>query len=232
VDEPQRLLVVDDEATVRELLSDTLRFVGFRVTSAATGAEAVAAARREPPDLILLDVMLPGIDGFEVVRQLRAAGGRPGRVPVLFLTARDDPEDKINGLTLGGDDYVTKPFNLRELIARIKAVLRRAGGAAADDLLAVADLMLHPDGHEVSRAGRPVRLSPTEFKLLHYLMANAGHVVSKVEILQEVWQYDFSGDTSIVDTYISYLRRKVDNVEPKLLHTLHGVGYVLRGPRR
>jgi two-component system OmpR family response regulator len=231
VDEPQRLLVVDDEATVRELLSDTLRFVGFRVTSAATGAEAVAAARREPPDLILLDVMLPGIDGFEVVRQLRAAGGRPGRVPVLFLTARDDPEDKINGLTLGGDDYVTKPFNLRELIARIKAVLRRAGGVAADDVLAVADLMLRPGGHEVSRAGRPVKLSPTEFKLLHYLMANAGHVVSKVEILQEVWQYDFAGDTSIVDTYISYLRRKVDNVEPKLLHTLHSVGYVLRGPR-
>jgi two-component system OmpR family response regulator len=231
VDEPQRLLVVDDEATVRELLSDTLRFVGFQVTSAATGAEAVEAARREPPDLILLDVMLPGIDGFEVVKRLRTAGGRPGRVPVLFLTARDDPEDKINGLTLGGDDYVTKPFNLRELIARIRAVLRRSGGGVDGDLLVVADLTLRPDSREVSRAGQPVRLSPTEFKLLHHLMANAGHVVSKVEILEEVWQYDFAGDTSIVDTYISYLRRKVDNVPPKLLHTLHGVGYVMRAPR-
>ena len=224
----QRLLVVDDEPTVRELLSDTLRFVGYRVTSADTGAAAIAAATREPPDLILLDVMLPGMDGFAVLRQLRAAADPPGRVPVLFLTARDDPDDKVTGLTLGGDDYVTKPFNLRELIARIEAVLRRAGGAAVDGTLTVGDLTLRPGGREVTRAGRAVRLSPTEFKLLHFLMSNAGHVVSKVDILQGVWQYDFAGDVSIVDTYISYLRRKVDSGEQKLLHTLHGVGYVLR----
>jgi two-component system OmpR family response regulator len=229
--DPRRLLVVDDEPTVRELLSDTLRFVGFAVTSAATGAEAVDIAEREPPDLILLDVMLPGIDGFEVVRRLRSAAGPRRHVPVLFLTARDAPADKINGLTLGGDDYVTKPFNLQELIARIRAVLRRAGGAPADGTLVVGDLALHPVDHAAIRAGNRIRLSPTEFKLLHYLMANAGQVVPKPRILEEVWRYDFAGDTSIVDTYISYLRRKIDNVEPKLIHTQHGVGYVLREPR-
>ncbi|MFI1988806.1 response regulator transcription factor [Actinoplanes sp. NPDC020271] len=220
----QRLLVVDDEATVRELLSEALRFAGFAVTSAATGAEAVAAAVREPPDLVLLDVMLPGMDGFEVLRRLRAAGVR---VPVLFLSAKDAPDDKITGLTAGGDDYVTKPFHLRELIARIKAVLRRAG----DGALVVGDLTLDPDSQDVSRGGRPVRLSPTEFRLLKFLMANAGQVVSKAQILGEVWRYDFAGDTSIVDTYMSYLRRKVDTGEPKLIQTRRGAGYVLRRPR-
>ncbi|GAB3797229.1 response regulator transcription factor [Micromonospora zhanjiangensis] len=225
----QRLLVVDDEPTVRELLSDTLRFAGFQVSSAGTGAEAVAAARREPPDLVLLDVMLPDIDGFEVVRRLRA-GPRPGTlVPVLFLTARDTAQDKIAGLSAGGDDYVTKPFNLEELLLRIRAILRRTGGTA--DLLVAGDLELDPDGHQVRRAGRPVRLSPTEFRLLRYLLRNAGRVVSKAQILADVWRYDFGGDTSIVDTYISYLRRKVDNTEPRLIHTVHGVGYVLRRPR-
>ncbi|WP_395109064.1 response regulator transcription factor [Actinomadura sp. SCN-SB] len=230
-----RLLVVDDEPTLRELLSATLRFVGFRVASAATGEEAVAAAASEPPDLVLLDVMLPGIDGFEVVRRLRrlppATGGRTGQVPVLFLTARTESADKITGLTLGGDDYVTKPFDLPELIARIRAIIRRTGGEPADGTLTVGDLSLDPDGHQVTRAGVPVRLSPTEFRLLHYLMRNAGTVVPKPKILDDVWHYDFGGDPSIVDTYISYLRRKVDTLEPKLIHTVHGLGYVLRRPQ-
>jgi two-component system, OmpR family, response regulator len=222
----ETLLVVDDEPTVRELLSATLRFAGFTVTSAATGAAAVDSARREPPDLVLLDVMLPDMDGFDVVRKLRAGGGR---VPVLFLTARDAPADKVQGLTLGGDDYVTKPFDLAELIARIRAILRRTGGSTVDRL-DIGDLTLDPDSRQVTRAGREVRLSPTEFKLLHHLMRNAGHVVSKTEILDKVWQYDFGGDPSIVDTYISYLRRKVDTVEPRLIRTVHGVGYVLHRP--
>ena len=223
-----RLLVVDDEDTVRGLLADALRFAGFEVRTAATGDEAVTSAEGDPPDLILLDVMLPGIDGFEVVRRLRA--GRRA-VPVLFLSARDAPEDKVNGLTLGGDDYVTKPFHLPELIARIRAVLRRAGGAG-DGMLAVGDLTLDPLDQAVRRGGTRVRLSPTEFRLLHCLLAHAGRTVSKQRILEEVWRYDFAGDTSIVDTYISYLRRKVDTAEPKLIHTVHGVGYVLRAPRR
>ncbi|CAM4252502.1 response regulator transcription factor [Kibdelosporangium persicum] len=229
----ERLLVVDDEATVRELLSATLRFAGFRVTSAATGAEAVAAATREPPDLVLLDVMLPDMDGFEVVQRLRERrpDGRGGPVPVLFLTARDRQADKITGLSLGADDYVTKPFDLEELIARIRAILRRTKGHQTD-VLSVGTLVLDAEGHQVTRAGRPVRVSPTEFRLLHYLMANAGRVVSKAQILDRVWHYDFGGDASIVDTYISYLRRKVDTAEPKLIHTVHGTGYVMREPRK
>ena len=225
----ERLLVVDDEATVRELLSATLRFAGFRVTSAATAGEAVAAAEADPPDLVLLDVMLPDMDGFEVVRRLRE--GEQGRVPVLFLTARDRQADKVAGLSLGADDYVTKPFDLEELIARIRAILRRTGGSPAG-LLTVGELALDAEGHQVTRAGQPVRLSATEFRLLRYLMENAGRVVSKTQILQRVWRYDFGGDASIVDTYISYVRRKVDTGEPKLIHTVHGVGYVMRRPRR
>jgi two-component system OmpR family response regulator len=220
-----RLLVVDDEATVRELLSDALRFAGFDVSSAASGAEAVALAVREPPDLILLDVMLPGMDGFEVVRRLRSSGGR---VPVLFLSARDAPDDKVTGLKAGGDDYVTKPFHLRELIARIEAILRRAGGGAHT----VAGLALDPDTQRVTRDGRVIRLSPTEFRLLRHLMANAGQVVSKASILAEVWRYDFAGDTSIVDTYVSYLRRKLETGGPRLIHTRRGEGYLLRDPGR
>jgi two-component system OmpR family response regulator len=223
----ETLLVVDDEPTVRELLAATLRFAGFAVTSAGTGAAAIEAAHREPPDLVLLDVMLPDLDGFEVVRRLRSGGGR---VPVLFLTARDAPADKVHGLTLGGDDYVTKPFDLPELIARIRAVLRRTGGSSADTLT-VGDLALDPDSRQVTRGGRPVRLSPTEFRLLHHLMRHAGHVVSKAQILEQVWRYDFGGDPSIVDTYISYLRRKIDTGEPRLIQTVHGVGYVLRKPK-
>ena len=231
-DTPPRLLVVEDDDTVRGLLADALRFAGFAVISVATGAEAVAAALGDPPDLIVLDVMLPGLDGFGVLRELRAVAGTARPVPVLFLSARDAPEDKVTGLTLGGDDYLTKPFHLPELIARIQAVLRRASGAPEDGILAVADLTLDPAAREVKRAGRTIRLSPTELKLLHYLMTRAGHVVARPQILQEVWRYDFAGDTSIVDTYVSYLRRKIDAAEPKLIHTVHGVGYMLRGPRR
>ncbi|GAA1754441.1 response regulator transcription factor [Streptomonospora arabica] len=229
----ERLLVVDDEATVRELLSAALRFAEFQVTAAATASEAVAAAAREPPDLVLLDVMLPDMDGFEVVRRLREQHPqrRGGAMPVLFLTARDRQADKITGLSLGADDYVTKPFDLEELIARIRAILRRTTGQQAH-VLAVGPLELDADGHQVTRAGRPVRLSATEFRLLNYLMENAGHVVSKAQILDRVWHYDFGGDANIVDTYISYLRRKVDTEEPKLIHTVHGVGYVMREPRR
>ncbi|RSN69793.1 response regulator transcription factor [Actinomadura sp. WAC 06369] len=229
----ERLLVVDDEDTVRELLSATLRFAGFQVTSAADAAEAVAAATAEPPDLVLLDVMLPDMDGFEVVRRLRELSlpGRVGPVPVLFLTARDQQAHKVTGLSLGADDYVTKPFDLEELIARIRAILRRTTGHQAD-VLRVGELELDVVGHQVTRAGRPVRVSPTELRLLRFLMENAGRVVSKAQILDRVWHYDFGGDASIVDTYISYLRRKVDTGEPKLIHTVHGVGYVLRESRR
>ncbi|MEO3810525.1 response regulator transcription factor [Sphaerisporangium sp. B11E5] len=227
-DRRERLLVVDDEPTVRELLSATLRFAGFAVTSAATGAEALDAARADRPDLVLLDVMLPDLDGFQVVRRLRDLARPP--VPVLFLTARDSPRDKVTGLTLGGDDYVTKPFDLEELIARIRAVLRRTGSPEASTLV-VGDLELDPEAHQTHRAGVPVRLSPTEFRLLHYLVLNAGRVVSKPQILDHVWQYDFAGDSSIVDTYISYLRRKLDPTGPRIIHTVHGVGYVLRKPR-
>ncbi|QBI56220.1 response regulator transcription factor [Streptomonospora litoralis] len=229
----ERLLVVDDEATVRELLSAALRFAGFQVTTAATAAEAVAAATGEPTDLVLLDVMLPDMDGFDVVRQLREkrSQSRGGPVPILFLTARDQQADKVTGLSLGADDYVTKPFDLEELIARIRAILRRTASPQVD-VLRVGTLALDPEGHQVTRAGQPLRVSPTEFRLLRYLMENAGRVVSKAQILDRVWHYDFGGDTNIVDTYISYLRRKVDTEEPKILHTVYGVGYVLREPRR
>ncbi len=224
-----RLLVVDDEPNIVELLSASLRYAGFEVVTAMTGREAVQLAERSLPDLVVLDIMLPDLDGFDVVRRLRS-GARP--LPVLFLTARDTTEDKITGLTLGGDDYVTKPFSLEEVVARIRAVLRRTQGeAAAPSRLAVADLELDEDSHEAWRAGEPVQLSPTEFTLLHYLMLNAGRVLSKAQILDYVWQYDFGGDAGIVETYISYLRRKVDTREPRLIHTLRGVGYVLRAPR-
>jgi two-component system OmpR family response regulator len=234
------LLVVDDEPNIRELLAASLRFVGFKVVSAATGAEALAAVAAEPPDLVVLDVMLPDMDGFAVVRRLREDSDAYSRtaaardhLPVLFLTAKDGTDDKVSGLTAGGDDYVTKPFSLEELIARIRAILRRTGGPDSNGTLVVDDLELDPVGHQVLRSGRPVPLSPTEFKLLEYLMANAGRVLSKPQILDHVWAYDFGGDLSIVESYISYLRRKVDSGEdgaPKLIHTVRGVGYVLRRP--
>ncbi|MGV9850805.1 response regulator transcription factor [Streptomyces sp. NPDC003442] len=230
----ERLLVVEDEPTLRELLSASLRLAGFAVVAVATGEEALAAVRERRPDLIVLDVMLPDIDGFEVVHRLRgqqplAAAGHP---PVLFLTARDAPEDRISGLRAGGDDYVTKPFNLEELVLRIRAILRRVSGRQSDGRLVVGDLELDPDSHQVVRGGQPVRLSPTEFGLLRVLMENAGQVLSKSQLLELVWQYDFGGDDSIVASYISYLRRKVDLGEPKLIHTVRGTGYVLRRPPR
>ena len=226
-----RLLVVDDEPNIRDLLAESLRFAGFEVVTASDGLEAVAAATRERPDLVVLDVMMPGIDGFEVVRRLRAEGTR---VPVLFLTARDDKADAITGLTVGGDDYVTKPFSLGEVVARIRALLRRSGYVAPEvvnDRLAFEDIELDDEAHEVFKAGERIELSPTEFNLLRYLMENPGRVLSKTQILDHVWNYDFGGEANVVETYVSYLRRKVDTTEPRLLHTVRGVGYVLRKPR-
>jgi len=223
-----RLLVVEDDPNILELLSASLRFAGFDVATATSGGSAVSAAKERRPDLVVLDVMLPDLDGFEVIRQMREDGTR---TPVVFLTARDATEDKIRGLTLGGDDYVTKPFSLEELTARIRAVLRRtAPGEQAPSRLTFADLELDEETHEVYRAGKRVQLSPTEFKLLRYLMLNANRVLSKAQILDHVWNYDFRGDDNIVESYISYLRRKIDTAEPRLIHTLRGVGYVLRRP--
>jgi two-component system OmpR family response regulator len=223
-----KLLVVEDDANILELLSASLRFAGFDVSTATSGSAAVSAAKNANPDLVVLDVMLPDLDGFEVIRLMREGGAR---TPVVFLTARDGTDDKIRGLTLGGDDYVTKPFSLEELTARIRAVLRRTtAGDEAPARLTFADLELDEETHEVYRAGQRVQLSPTEFKLLRYLMLNANRVLSKAQILDHVWKYDFRGDDNIVESYISYLRRKVDNVQPRLIHTLRGVGYVLRKP--
>ena len=224
-----RLLVVEDEPNILELLAASLRYAGFDVITAGGGSEAVLAAQRHRPDLLVLDIMLPDMDGFDVVRRLRGGGDR---IPVVFLTARDAMEDKVRGLTLGGDDYVTKPFSLEEVIARIRAVLRRTRceGGEPPPRLTFADLELDEDSHEVWRAGQPIQLSPTEFKLLRYFMSNANRVLSKMQILDHVWDYDFRGDTGIVESYVSVLRRKVDSVEPRLIHTLRGVGYVLRLP--
>ena len=223
-----KLLVVEDDANILELLSASLRFAGFDVSTATSGSAAVSAAKNATPDLVVLDVMLPDLDGFEVIRLMREGGQR---TPVVFLTARDGTDDKIRGLTLGGDDYVTKPFSLEELTARIRAVLRRTTqGDEEPSRLVFADLELDEETHEVYRAGQRVQLSPTEFKLLRYLMLNANRVLSKAQILDHVWKYDFRGDDNIVESYISYLRRKVDNVQPRLIHTLRGVGYVLRKP--
>ncbi|WBB66650.1 response regulator transcription factor [Micromonospora sp. WMMD812] len=223
-----RLLVVEDDPNILELLSASLRFAGFDVATATSGSAALNAAKDHRPDLVVLDVMLPDLDGFEVIRMLREGGTR---TPVVFLTARDATDDKIRGLTLGGDDYVTKPFSLEELTARIRAVLRRtSSGEAAPSRLTFADLELDEETHEVYRAGQRVQLSPTEFKLLRYLMLNANRVLSKAQILDHVWNYDFRGDDNIVESYISYLRRKVDTTQPRLIHTLRGVGYVLRKP--
>ena len=221
------MLVVDDEANITDLVGTALRYVGFEVATAATGREAIERARAFRPELIVLDVMLPDLDGFEVTRRLRGEGLR---IPVLFLTARDATEDKVTGLTLGGDDYVTKPFSLEELVARVRAVLRRVGGDEPSGRLVFADLELDEDTHEVFRAGEPLPMTPTEFKLLRYLMVNARRVLSKAQILDHVWQYDFGGDANVVETYISYLRKKVDRVEPRLIHTVRGVGYTLRLP--
>lgn len=223
-----RLLVVDDEPNILDLLASSLRFAGFEVLTAANGKSAFHLATTEHPDLIVLDVMLPDMDGFTVTRRLRDAGVR---IPVLFLTARDDMRDKIQGLTVGGDDYVTKPFGLEEVVARIRAILRRTVGENSDaGVLRVADLELDEDAYEVRRAGQEIDLSPTEFKLLRYLMINEGRVVSKMQILDHVWEYDWDGEAAIVESYISYLRRKlaVPGSTAELIHTRRGVGYMLR----
>jgi two-component system OmpR family response regulator len=225
------LLVVEDEPTLCGLLSASLRFSGFEVRSAASGREALDVAGREPPDLVILDVMLPDLDGFEVLRRLRAQRGPDGGVPVLFLTARGDSADQINGLALGGDDYVVKPFSLEELIARIRAILRRARGGSVDDTLRVGDLEIDLAAHLVTRAGRRVELSPTEYRLLRYLAEHVDQTLAKATILDDVWDYDFDGDPGIVESYVSYLRRKIDHGEPRLIHTVRGVGYVLRRPK-
>jgi two-component system OmpR family response regulator len=224
--------VVDDEPNIVELLSVSLRYAGFEVATATSGLAAVTEARRFRPELIVLDVMMPDMDGFSVVRRLRGEGLR---VPIVFLTARDATEDKITGLTLGGDDYVTKPFSLEEVLARIRAVLRRTSGNAEpgspDGKLTFADIELDDDSHEVWKAGELVPLSPTEFKLLRYLMQNPGRVLSKAQILDHVWHYDFGGEAGVVESYVSYLRKKVDTGDTRLIHTLRGVGYVMRLPR-
>jgi two-component system, OmpR family, response regulator len=225
-----RILVVDDEPNICALLSATLRLTDFEVRTAAGGSEALIAAEEFEPDLVVLDVMLPDLDGFQVARRLRA--GRP--VPVLFLTARDAVEDRISGLTVGADDYVTKPFSLEEVVLRIRAILRRSQPEVdftSDSVLTYADLEMDEDAHEVRRGGKLIELSPTEFNLLRYLITNAGRVVSKAQILDRVWNYDFGGDGRIVESYVYYLRRKIDKLGPPLIHTIRGVGYALRLPR-
>ncbi|MEV8514326.1 response regulator transcription factor [Dactylosporangium sp. NPDC051484] len=227
-----KVLVVDDEASIRALLSATLRLTGFEVRVATGGREALAAAAEYGPDLVVLDVMMPDLDGFEVAQRLRTSG-RP--VPVLFLTARDSVEDRISGLTVGADDYVAKPFSLEEVVLRIRAILRRSLGEQQQlvdgGVLRYADLEMDEDAHEVHRGGHRVDLSPTEFNLLRYLLTNAGRVVSKAQILDRVWNYDFGGDGRIVESYVYYLRRKIDKWDPPLIHTVRGVGYALRLPR-
>lgn len=221
-----QLLIVDDEDNLRAMLAAALRHHGFEVIMAANGRDALDAVSRERPDMILLDVMMPDLDGFEVCRRLRSQGDL---TPVLFLTARDGVEDKVHGLTLGGDDYMEKPFSLDELVARTNAVLRRTGrNGDQHAVFECEDLTMDDDAHRVTRFGQDVALSPTEYKLLRYLLANQGRVVSKGQILDHVWNYDFGGDGGVVETYIGYLRRKIDHVEPKLIQTIRGIGYVLR----
>ena len=224
---PTRALVVDDEVMLAELLTMALRYDGWDVRSAASGTEAVRAAREFSPDVVLLDVMLPDIDGLEVLRRLRA---HDPDVPVLFLTARDAVEDRIAGITAGGDDYVTKPFSLEEVVARIRGLVRRRGAAllADDALLVVGDLTLDEDSHEVRRGGDPVELTATEFELLRYFMRNPKRVLSKAQILDRVWNYDFGGQANIVELYVSYLRKKIDAGRKPMIHTMRGAGYVLK----
>jgi two-component system, OmpR family, response regulator len=225
------VLVVDDEEHITEMLAMGLRYNGFDVERAAAGREAIDAIDHRRPDLVVLDVMLPDLDGFEVARRLRQAEGAGDHVPIIFLTARDTTRDKVEGLRLGGDDYVTKPFSIEELIERVKAVLRRASGLGPGERkLAYADLELDEDTRDVWRAGKLVELTPTEFRLLQYLLANARRVLTRDQILENVWDYTFAGNASVLETYISYLRQKIDVEDPPLIHTVRGVGYSLRLP--
>ncbi|OLT20353.1 DNA-binding response regulator [Actinomadura sp. CNU-125] len=226
---PTRILVVDDETYLADLVSTALRYEGFETETAGSGAEALAGVRRSPPDLIVLDVMLPDGSGLDACARLRRDGCR---APVVFLTARDAVEDRVKGLTVGGDDYVTKPFSLEELIARVRAVLRRTRPDGPDpERTAFADLEIDEATYEVRRAGTLVELTPTEFKLLRYLTLNAGRVLTKRQLLDHVWQYDFGGGDGVVQTYVSYLRRKLDGHGPRLIHTVPRVGYIMRLPR-
>ena len=224
---PVRVLVVDDEPTLSELLAMALRYEGWEVRTAADGSSAVRTARDFRPDAVVLDVMLPDFDGFEVLRRMR---GESPEVPVLFLTAKDSVEDRVAGLTAGGDDYVTKPFSIEELVARLRGLLRRAGMTAArqDSALVVGDLVLDEDSHEVRRGDTPVELTATEFELLRFLMRNPKRVLSKAQILDRVWHYDFGGQSNVVELYISYLRKKIDAGRAPMIHTVRGAGYVLK----
>lgn len=227
--DPSVVLVVDDEPDLRDLLTTSLRFAGFDALAVASGRAALDAVADRHVDIVVMDVMMPAMDGLTAVRKLRARGDD---VPVLFLTAKDEADDVVAGLRVGGDDYVTKPFRLAEVVARIEAILRRTNGAAKpDNTITVADLLIDDDAHEASRGGQPLDLTPTEYALLRYLASNAGRVLSKTQLLEAVWGYDI-GDGNLVETYVSYLRRKVDApFDAPLLHTKRGVGYVLREPR-
>ena len=225
LDRKSRILVVDDEENITFLLDSALRHFGFDVVVAANGRDALREVTRFDPDVILLDVMLPDLDGFEILRRLRSDGRK---VPVLFLTARDTVDDKVRGLTLGGDDYVTKPFSLEEVVARLQVILRRQGVGKGSSRLALADLEMDDDAHLVRRAGQVIDLSPTEYNLLRFLLLNAGRVLSRNQILDHVWQYDFGGHATVVETYVSYLRKKIDTLGPPLIHTVRGVGYTVR----
>jgi two-component system OmpR family response regulator len=224
---PLRVLVVDDEPNIAELLMMALRYEGWDVRTAGTGREAVAAAREHAPDVVVLDWMLPDLDGLEVLRRVRQ---HDDRVPVLFLTARDAVEDRVAGLTAGGDDYVTKPFSLEEVVARVRALVRRTGvlEQRSDHVVTVGDLVLDEDSRDVTRAGTPIELTATEFELLRYLMRNSRRVLSKAQILDRVWNYDFGGQANVVELYISYLRKKIDAGRPPMIHTKRGAGYVLK----
>lgn len=224
-----RILVVDDEPNIRDLLSTSLRFAGFAVRAVGSGAAAISAVLEEEPDLMILDVMLPDMNGFSVTKRLRESGFT---APILFLTAKDDTQDKITGLTVGGDDYVTKPFSLDEIVARIRAILRRTMDEEEDGTIVVGELTMDQDTHEVTANGSLVDLSPTEFKLLRFFMLNPNRVLSKAQILDHVWEYDFNGDAGIVESYVSYLRRKLDPLtDEPLIQTKRGFGYLLRLPK-
>ena len=222
------MLVVDDEESITELVAMALRYEGFEVSTASAGYAALDKLEEFRPDLLVLDIMLPDLDGFTIAERVRR---ERRNVPVLFLTARDATEDKVRGLTIGGDDYVTKPFSVAELVARVHAVLRRTGQGQASNTLMLADLEMDDDAHEVRRAGQLVELTATEYRLLRYLLVNARRVLTRGQLLDHVWSYDFGGDAGVLETYVSYLRKKIDFVEPHLIHTVRGVGYVLRPPR-
>jgi two-component system OmpR family response regulator len=224
-----RVLVVDDEPNIADVVTMALRYQGFEAESAGTGRDAIAAVSSFRPHLIVLDVMLPDMEGFDVAKRL---GAQQARVPIIFLTARDATDDKIRGLSIGGDDYVTKPFSLEELIARVRTILRRAGLAEAESSrLVFEDIELDDDAHEVTRGGHPIDLTATEYRLLRYFMLNPRRALTRTQLLEHVWDYDFGGDARVLETYVSYLRKKLDGHGPSVIHTVRGVGYALRQPR-